>query len=581
MNIVQNLMERLRSLVGSKGWNYCLLWKLSDDQRFLEWVDCCCAGIDQTSIENGGELQFPVTPVLPCRDVMYQHPRTRSCDLLSQLPSSIPLDSGSYAETLISNQPRWLNFTNGPESNILEEIGTRVLIPVAGGLIELFITKQVPEDQNVLDFVITQYNISLEQEATMNPGSMGTSFTMFNIQEVQPKPQNDQKDHNNIHFQSTLSPALENLNLPYDISADRIHLCSSPMDFSSYNPENKTKNDMFFENHQFVSPSAVDNGLQEMDPMLQSSMMSSEAGVLLQGNSDKDTVKPENGRSDSVSDCSDQIDDEDDGRYRRRTGSKGPQSKNLMAERKRRKKLNERLYTLRSLVPKISKLDRASILGDAIEFMKDLQKQAKELQDELEEHSDLDDDRGAKNTCSVLNGVRSVKHPWGNIQSESLMQNAVPMDPKSENENGSKQNLDSEHVDDKTQQMEVQVEVAQMDGNKFFVQVFCEHKPGGFVRLMEVLDSLGLEVTNANVTSNLGLVSNVFKVEKKDSDTVQADHVRDSLLELTRNPSRGWSGLSKAAEGNSGTSDCHHHHQQHLHIHHISSHHNLLNHFHN
>ena len=62
-------------------------------------------------------------------------------------------------------------------------------------------------------------------------------------------------------------------------------------------------------------------------------------------------------------------------------------------------------------------------------------------------------------------------------------------------------------------QLQVQVEVAQIDGNEFFVKVFCEHKPGGFVRLMEVLNSQGLEITNANVTSFRGLVSNVFKVQ--------------------------------------------------------------------
>uniref|UniRef100_A0A6N2L578 BHLH domain-containing protein n=1 Tax=Salix viminalis TaxID=40686 RepID=A0A6N2L578_SALVM len=575
VNVFQNLTERLRPLVGLKGWDYCALWKLSEDQRYIELMDCCCAGTEAT--QNGGEeLQFPVSAGLPCRDVMFQHPRTKSCELLAQLPSSMPLNSGFHAQALSSNLPRWLNFSSSSDSNVLEDaVGTRALIPVPGGLMELFIAKQVPEDQHVIDVVTSQCNFLMEQEAMINSANMDSSLSNIDVNgmgEDQSKPflanDNEQKDHHN-------------LNIPFDISLDRLHMSSSPMNsfmhqFNYSADETRTKGDVF---------QGVESGLQDLDDFQKSMMANAESTQMQfmesglttkdqQGN-DKESIKLENGPSAeySHSDCND---DEDDAKYRRRTG-KGPQSKNLVAERKRRKKLNDRLYALRSLVPNISKLDRASILGDAIEFVKELQKEAKELQDELEENSD---DEGAKNGSHE------------NLPPETLNQNGANLGAYRSDyaANGfhveasgistvSKQNQDSENSHDKGHQMEAQVEVAQIDGNEFFVKVFCEHKPGGFVRLMEALDSLGLEVTNANVTSNRGLVSNVFKVEK-DSEMVQADYVRDSLLELTRDPPRAWPETSKASESCcSGMEYPHHdHHQHHLQNGHVNFNHHHLHH---
>uniref|UniRef100_A0A5B7A3G8 Putative Beta HLH protein 93 n=1 Tax=Davidia involucrata TaxID=16924 RepID=A0A5B7A3G8_DAVIN len=61
----------------------------------------------------------------------------------------------------------------------------------------------------------------------------------------------------------------------------------------------------------------------------------------------------------------------------------GQPSKNLMAERRRRKRLNDRLSMLRSVVPKISKMDRTSILGDTIDYMKELLERIHNLQGEI------------------------------------------------------------------------------------------------------------------------------------------------------------------------------------------------------
>ncbi|KAG8391085.1 hypothetical protein BUALT_Bualt01G0151100 [Buddleja alternifolia] len=505
--LVQSFIERLRPLVGIKSWDYIVLWKLSNDHRCIEWMDCCCAGSENICMQNGGAEKvndFEVSSIVPCRDVMFLHPRITSCDLLHQLPSSMLLDSGVYAQTLFSNQASWLNFMHNSDTSLSDEtIGTRVLIPLSLGLLELFVTKQVPEDQQVVDFITSQCNFFIEQQTMTNSGTTD-SFSS------DPNAQND-NPLNSFHQQITK----ENLDLPQDISIDRIHLCNNSENGDN---NNNNMNGIFLEGTTYESSTiftpSIENGFQEVENHMMSNNSSRETR-LMEDQMNDDSFICENNRSDD----SDQNDDEDDAKYRRRTG-KGPQSKNLMAERKRRKKLNDRLYSLRALVPNITKLDRASILGDAIDYVKELQKQVKDLQIELEEHSDNEDATRLTQRDNTTNNVPlSVTHQNGTRrgpkrEQENVVNGFHKGSSGNDNVNISKQSNEVDaSTNEKVQQMEPQVEVFQVDGNEFFVKVFCEHKTSGFVRLMEAMSSMGLEVTNVNATRHTCLVSTIFKVE--------------------------------------------------------------------
>ncbi|KAI3994974.1 hypothetical protein MKX01_019788 [Papaver californicum] len=97
---------------------------------------------------------------------------------------------------------------------------------------------------------------------------------------------------------------------------------------------------------------------------------------------------------DSITDI-DALEEEDEGyKYSSATTSKRPSSSsvrnsfvdystNLSAERKRRVQMKQNLYALRTLVPNITKMDKASIIWDAVSYVQDLQKEAKRLKTEI------------------------------------------------------------------------------------------------------------------------------------------------------------------------------------------------------
>ncbi|PIN04510.1 hypothetical protein CDL12_22950 [Handroanthus impetiginosus] len=59
----------------------------------------------------------------------------------------------------------------------------------------------------------------------------------------------------------------------------------------------------------------------------------------------------------------------------------------IMAERKRREKLSQRFIALSALVPGLKKMDKASVLGDAIKYMKQLQEKVKTLEEQTKKRT--------------------------------------------------------------------------------------------------------------------------------------------------------------------------------------------------
>ncbi|PIN17672.1 hypothetical protein CDL12_09670 [Handroanthus impetiginosus] len=59
----------------------------------------------------------------------------------------------------------------------------------------------------------------------------------------------------------------------------------------------------------------------------------------------------------------------------------------ILAERKRREKLNQRFISLSAIVPGLKKMDKASVLGEAIKHLKQLQEKVKILEDQTKKTS--------------------------------------------------------------------------------------------------------------------------------------------------------------------------------------------------
>lgn len=183
-------------------------------------------------------------------------------------------------------------------------------------------------------------------------------------------------------------------------------------------------------------------------------------------------------------------------RFRRGTPQDELSANHVLAERRRREKLNERFIILRSLVPFVTKMDKASILGDTIEYVKQLRKkiqdlEAKNRQMEADQRSRLGDpqrsnssnskdqrsggaavtvDKSAR-TGSAATDKRKMRIVEGSGGAKPKAVNSLPPAPM---------------------ETSVQVSIIESDG---LIELQCLHKEGLLLDVMQMLRDLMIEIT--------------------------------------------------------------------------------------
>ncbi|KAG0602295.1 hypothetical protein M758_10G004600 [Ceratodon purpureus] len=218
-------------------------------------------------------------------------------------------------------------------------------------------------------------------------------------------------------------------------------------------------------------------------------------------------------------------------------------SKNLVSERKRRKKLNDGLYSLRALVPKISKMDKASIVGDAIEHVKELQQQIETIESEIAEMESkrcaniVDEDSGgsmlsesgkhaaiAVSVSGICEVVEAAAKPMGEVAAnDNSVTVASTADVTSADSQGQPPVADQKTI--------LKMDVAKLEDQTYQLQISCQRAPGVLVQLTQALESLDLDVLNAYHTSFQESILNTFIVEMKNLNSGEAEDVRSSLLD--------------------------------------------------
>ncbi|GKA53128.1 putative reverse transcriptase domain-containing protein [Tanacetum coccineum] len=172
-----------------------------------------------------------------------------------------------------------------------------------------------------------------------------------------------------------------------------------------------------------------------------------------------------------------------------------PYQDHILAERKRREKLSQSFIALSALLPNLKKLDKVSVLGDAIEYMKTLQEKVKKLEEQTPE----------TNRKSVI--FEMVTDDVDNSSSDEKLSCLSDQLPEIE---------------------------ARFSGKDVLIRVYCVKKLGAVEKTLAEIEKLHLSVINSTaiIFANSALHITVIAQMDKDLSMTMKDLVKNLCFGL-------------------------------------------------
>ncbi|AES60907.1 bHLH transcription factor [Medicago truncatula] len=161
----------------------------------------------------------------------------------------------------------------------------------------------------------------------------------------------------------------------------------------------------------------------------------------------------------------------------------------VLAERRRREKLNERFIILRSLVPFVTKMDKASILGDTIEYLKQLRRKIQDLETR---NRQIETEQQSRSGVTVLVGPTDKKKVRIVEECGATRAKAVETEVVSS----------------------VQVSIIESDA---LLEIECLHREGLLLDVMVMLRELRIEVIGVQSSLNNGVFVAELRAKVKEN----------------------------------------------------------------